>query len=46
MWQKKSVESYFQAWIENDADVLRTVLSDDIIYSECYGPEYHGIEQI
>lgn len=46
MAEKKSVESYFQAWIENDADVLRTVLSDDIIYSECYGPEYHGIEQV
>jgi len=46
MWQKKLVESYFQAWIENDADVLRTVLSDGIIYSECYGPEYHGIKQV
>ncbi|WP_312430455.1 nuclear transport factor 2 family protein [Lacrimispora sp.] len=46
MWKKKLVESYFQAWIEKDADVLKTVFSDDIIYSECYGPEYHGIEQV
>jgi len=46
MWNKKLVESYFQAWIEKDADVLKTVFSDDIIYSECYGPEYHGIEQV
>ncbi|HBE84841.1 MAG TPA: nuclear transport factor 2 family protein [Lachnoclostridium sp.] len=46
MWNKKLVERYFQAWIEKDADVLKTVFSDDIIYSECYGPEYHGIEQV
>ncbi|GLC81583.1 nuclear transport factor 2 family protein [Lacrimispora brassicae] len=46
MWNKMLVENYFQAWIEKDAEILKTVFSNDIIYSECYGPEYHGIQQI
>lgn len=37
---------YFKAWIDNDIDVLCRTFSDDAIYSECYGPEYHGREQI
>ena len=25
---------------------LENIFSDDIIYSECYGPEYHGLPQM
>ncbi len=46
MWKKILVENYFKAWIEKDADILKTIFSDEIIYSECYGPEYHGIQQV
>ena len=46
MRNKILVENYFQAWIEKNAEVLKTIFSDDIIYSECYGPEYHGIQQV
>ena len=41
-----SVKLYFDAWIKRDADVLLAVFADDVIYSECYGPEYHGISQV
>lgn len=46
MWQQEIIETYFQAWIKKDSSVLEKIFSKDIIYSECYGPEYHGIEQI
>ena len=37
---------YFQAWIENDISVLKETFSENTIYIECYGPEYHGLSQI
>ena len=39
-------KKYFQAWIDKNIDYLAIVFSEDIIYSECYGPEYHGLKQI
>ena len=43
---KEVIQKYFKAWLNVDIDVLSDVFSTDIIYSECYGPEYHGISQI
>ena len=40
------IRRYFQAWVDNDPTVLERTFADNIIYSECYGPEYHGLEQI
>ena len=40
------LKNYFQAWLDNDIEVINQTFSDNIIYSECYGPEYHGISQI
>jgi len=40
------LRSYFNAWLTKNASELREIFSEDIIYSECYGPEYHGIGQI
>ena len=43
---KEAIQKYFKAWLNVDIEVLSDVFSNDIIYSECYGPEYHGISQI
>ena len=43
---RKTIEKYFQAWIDVDLDTVKKVFSDDVIYTECYGPEYHGLSQI
>ena len=43
---KKTIEKYFQAWIDVDPDTVKELFSEDVIYSECYGPEYHGLSQI
>ena len=40
------IENYFRCWVENDPAVLEETFLEDIVYSECYGPEYRGLEQI
>lgn len=43
---ENAIRRYFRAWLEKDSTVLRDIFADTILYSECYGPEYHGISQI
>ena len=40
------IRKYFQCWLDKDVDAVKGIFSDDIIYSECYGPVYKGIGQI
>nr|MBQ8243926.1 nuclear transport factor 2 family protein [Oscillospiraceae bacterium] len=40
------IRAYFHAWIQKDISVIKNTFSENVVYSECYGPEYHGIEQI
>lgn len=40
------VSAYFNAWLTKNPDVLSDIFSDDIVYTECYGPQYHGLRQI
>jgi hypothetical protein len=44
--QEEIIQKYFAAWLNNDVNTIRHIMSDKIIYSECYGPEYHGINQV
>lgn len=46
MWQKKVISDYFKSWLIKDINLLKTIFSEDVRYSECYGPEYHGIKQV
>jgi len=41
-----TIKAYFSAWLSKDASSLPLIFSENIIYSECYGPEYRGLEQI
>ena len=43
---KQVIQQYFDAWISKDINILEQVFADDIIYTECYGPQYHGLKQI
>ena len=40
------IRKYFTCWLNKDEKPLTDIFAEDIIYSECYGPEYHGIRQI
>ncbi len=44
--REETIERYFAAWLENDPGCLREIFSPEIVYSECYGPEYRGLGQI
>lgn len=44
--QEEKIRTYFTAWLNNDVHAFQNILSDNIIYSECYGPEYRGINQV
>ncbi|WP_028596547.1 nuclear transport factor 2 family protein [Paenibacillus assamensis] len=44
--REQIIKSYFKAWLHKDATILDEIFSSDIIYSECYGPQYLDIEQV
>ncbi|MDU1909917.1 nuclear transport factor 2 family protein [Fusobacterium sp.] len=41
-----AISSYFNMWIERDFLLLSKLFASNIYYSECYGPEYHGLAEI
>lgn len=40
------IRKYFRTWINEDVEVVKQTFSENAVYSECYGPEYHGLSQI
>ena len=45
-FREKLIKRYFKSWINNEKNILREIFSENIVYSECYGPEYNGISII
>ena len=39
------IKKYFQSWLDNDVEIVKQTFSENALYSECYGPEYHGLSQ-
>jgi hypothetical protein len=44
--REQVIENYFQSWINKNSRALRKIFATNSVYSECYGPEYHGLEII
>jgi hypothetical protein len=44
--REEIIQLYFNMWLTNNATGIETIFDDKIMYSECYGPEYHGISQV
>lgn len=44
--REEMIRAYFRCWVKNDPAVLKETFAEDIVYSECYGPEYRSLEQI
>ena len=40
------IRRYFQAWLDADIRPIKEIFSPNAVYSECYGPEYRGLDQI
>lgn len=43
---KDIIRKYFKSWLDNDISKLEDIFAEDIVYTECYGPQYRGIESI
>lgn len=46
MEMEDKIHRYFDAWLKQEESGLENIFSEDVVYSECYGPEYHGRDQI
>lgn len=46
MHREEIIRKYFDSWIKKDIKVLPSIFSENTVYVECYGPEYHGLDQI
>lgn len=44
--REEIIRAYFRCWVENSPEVLEKTFSRDVVYSECYGPEYRGLGQV
>lgn len=40
------VRDYFASWLRQDRSRFADIFADDVVYTECYGPEYHGLGQV
>lgn len=41
--KEKIIKSWFDMWIQRDFVGIADIFDAKIYYSECYGPEYHGL---
>lgn len=46
MTKREIVHAYFEAWLKKDIQTVTHTFSEDAVYTECYGPQYHGLPQI
>ncbi|NOU77679.1 nuclear transport factor 2 family protein [Paenibacillus sp. LMG 31459] len=44
--REQVIEKYFQSWIHKNNSILSQIFDLNITYTECYGPEYHGLATI
>lgn len=44
--KERSIKAYFDMWVKRDFTDLNRLFSSKIYYSECYGPEYCGLDEI
>lgn len=40
------IEGYFRMWVERNFMGITDIFAPEIYYSECYGPEYQGYDEI
>lgn len=43
---QKKIQQYFDTWLRRDRSAFDRLFAENVVYSECYGPEYHGLGQI
>lgn len=46
MKKEAIIQKYFDMWVSGNFDNLDLLFDKNIYYSECYGPEYQGMDEI
>lgn len=44
--KEAAIRAYFEMWVQRDFTSLESIFAPNIYYSECYGPEYSGLDEI
>lgn len=44
--REQMITNYFNSWLTKQNNILEQIFTTETKYSECYGPEYQGINQI
>ena len=44
--REDKILAYFKMWLTKDISGIEGIFEEDVFYSESYGPEYHGLEQV
>lgn len=44
--REQIIKNYFESWLNKNGLMLKEIFDSKAVYSECYGPEYHGLEMI
>jgi hypothetical protein len=44
--RENKIQEYFNLWLTKESARLKDIFTNEAFYSECYGPEYYGIDQI
>ncbi len=44
--REQMVRAWFSAWLDRDGSQISAIFAESAVYTECYGPEYHGRAQI
>ncbi len=44
--REEMIKQYMNAWKSKSKDIIPKIFASSIIYTECYGPEYHGINSM
>ena len=44
--REQIIKNYFQSWLEKNDVILAATFDTEIIYCECYGPEYQGLYSV
>ena len=44
--REKNIRDYFTMWLTHDGDRIAEIFTEDAVYVECTGSEYHGSHQI
>ena len=44
--RENNIKTWFEMWLKNDVSPIYSIFDANVRYSESWGPEYYGIEEV